>query len=325
VALNCAGLPESLLESELFGHVRGSFTGAVKDRPGKLQLAHRGILFLDEVGDMSLRMQGLLLRFLESGELQTVGADYLNPVTDVRVVAATNCDLAARVRERLFREDLFYRLRVIHVRVPPLRDRTEDIPALAAWFLERLQPGTRISDEAIGLLRRYHWPGNVRELQNVIEQATWLSDSNLVEVEHVAACLDTATTAVPTRERRRQTADDLFDGLVNGNYSFWEHVHPKFLARDLTRHDIRELLHRGLATTAGNYKSLLRLFGIAEHDYKRLLNFLSAHDCNIDARPFREGLRPIERARPLAFNEAGFEAVAARHLDERAAAEPLGS
>jgi len=137
VAMNCAGLPETLLESELFGHVKGSFTGAYRDKAGKLELADRGTVFLDEVGEMTLRMQGLLLRFLETGELQKVGSDRATGRVNVRVIAATNRDLRTLIVEGKFREDLFYRLNVIHLVVPPLRDRRADIPTLVEHFLGR--------------------------------------------------------------------------------------------------------------------------------------------------------------------------------------------
>jgi transcriptional regulator with GAF, ATPase, and Fis domain len=301
VALNCAGLPEGLLESELFGHVRGSFTGAYRDKPGKLQLANRGTLFLDEVGDMSLRMQALLLRFLESGEIQTVGADYLSANTDVRVIAATHRNLAQRVRDGQFREDLLYRLRVIHIRLPPLRERTDDIAPLVNHFLSKFPMPVVFSDDALALLCRYHWPGNVRELQNVVEQAVWLSDATVVDVEHILPCLEPSTINGIAYERRRQAADELYDALVGGGYSFWDHIHPMFLSRDLTRHDLRELLHRGLTTTAGNYRAVLRLFGMPDEDYKRFLNFLSAHQCNVDVRAYRGGTALPARSRVLAL------------------------
>src|SRR4029434_9023313 len=137
VAVNCAGLPETLLESELFGHVRGSFTGAYRDKLGKLEMADSGTVFLDEIGEMTLRMQGLLLRFLETGELQKVGADHVTRRVNVRVVAATNRNLRDMIGQGLFREDLFYRLNVIHLSVPPLRERKQDIPLLVDHFLSR--------------------------------------------------------------------------------------------------------------------------------------------------------------------------------------------
>src|SRR5687767_7277657 len=173
--VNCAGLPETLLESELFGHVKGSFTGAYRDKPGKLEAAHMGTIFLDEVGEMTLRMQGLLLRFLETGELQKVGADGAGRVVNVRVIAATNRDLREMIKQGTFREDLFYRLNVIHVAVPPLRERREDIPVLATQFLTQFSATSRsgitgVSPEAMKALTEYSWPGNVRELENVIER-----------------------------------------------------------------------------------------------------------------------------------------------------------
>src|SRR5689334_8440766 len=135
VAVNCAGLPETLLESELFGHVKGSFTGAYRDKPGKLELADRGTIFLDEIGEMTLRMQGLLLRFLETGELQKVGNDRVIGCVDVRVLAATNKNLRDLIGQGLFREDLLYRINVIHLTVPSLRERQEDLPLLIDHFL----------------------------------------------------------------------------------------------------------------------------------------------------------------------------------------------
>jgi DNA-binding NtrC family response regulator len=290
VAVNCAGLTETLLESELFGHVKGSFTGAYRDKPGKLQLAHRGTLFLDEVGEMSLRMQALLLRFLETGEVQSVGAHQAMSVANVRVIAATNRNLSERVSAGEFREDLLYRLRVIHVHVPPLRERREDVPLIIDYLLKRTGRGVRLSDEAMQVLQRYRWPGNVRELQNVVEQAMWFAEGGVIEVDHLPRVVRTAGDALlPSRERRRQVADDLYDALVSGGYSFWEHIHPIFLARDITRHDIRELVIRGLRTTHGNYRALLRLFGMSHTDYKRFHNFLMTHGCKVDYRAFRQG------------------------------------
>src|SRR5579872_7321385 len=188
VAVNCGGLPETLLESELFGHVRGSFTGAYRDKPGKLEMAHQGTVFLDEIGEMTLRMQGLLLRFLETGELQKVGADGTGRVVNVRVIAATNRNLRDMIAEGTFREDLFYRLNVIHLSVPALRERREDIPALIHYFLARFtrrgdHPVKRISPQATKLLCDYAWPGNVRELENVVERLVVTGRSESVEQE----------------------------------------------------------------------------------------------------------------------------------------------
>jgi transcriptional regulator with PAS, ATPase and Fis domain len=297
VAVNCAGLTETLLESELFGHVKGSFTGAYRDKPGKLQVAHRGTLFLDEVGEMSLRMQALLLRFLENGEIQAVGADHARTTVDVRVVAATNRNLGDMVAAGQFREDLLYRLRVIHIHVPPLRERREDIRVLVPHLAGRGPRPVSFTEEAFRILERYRWPGNIRELQNVVEQAIWMSNGESVEVEHLPPSIQASADGVlPIKERRRQVSDDLYQALVVGGYSFWEHIHPLFLARDITRHDMRELVRRGLSTTRGNYRALLRLFGMGPQDYKRFLNFLAAHECNVDFREFRHGTPAPQRA-----------------------------
>jgi DNA-binding NtrC family response regulator len=301
VAVNCAGLTETLLESELFGHAKGSFTGATRDKLGKLQMADRGTLFLDEVGEMSLRMQALLLRFLETGEIQSVGSHDLTASANVRVVAATNRNLSDRVASGDFREDLLYRLRVIHIHVPPLRQRQEDLPLLIDFMLKRSGREVRMSEAALEVLQRYRWPGNVRELQNVIEQAVWFADREIIDVGHLPASVRTAgESLMPKRERRRQVADDLYDALVTGGYSFWEHIHPIFLEREITRHDITELVVRGLRTTHGNYRSLLRLFGMPNSDYKRFHNFLMAHNCKVDYRTFRQGTpEPARKPRML--------------------------
>jgi DNA-binding NtrC family response regulator len=181
VALNCSAIPETLLEAELFGHVRGAFTGAVGNRPGRFEQAHKGTLFLDEVGTMSSALQMKLLRALQEREFEKVG-DSRPTKVDVRVIAATNSDLARMVSEGRFREDLFYRLNVIPVRLPPLRDRREDIPLLVQHFLERFcrdlvptRPAMTVAQQAMRKLMAYAWPGNVRQLENVLERAVALS------------------------------------------------------------------------------------------------------------------------------------------------------
>ena len=296
VPVNCAGLTESLLESELFGHVKGSFTGAYRDKLGKLQAAHGGTIFLDEVGEMSLRMQAMLLRFLENGEIQAVGSDRRLTTVNVRVIAATNRNLADLIAAGQFREDLLYRLRVIHLEVPPLRNRTEEIPALVSHFVARTHRRVSFTDEAMQVLARYRWPGNVRELQNVVEQATWLATGEVVDVAQLPEGLRVSSQPVrATRERRAQIADELYAGLVSGGYSFWDHIYPLFLSRDITRHDMRELVRKGLSTTRGNYRALLKLFGMSSQDYKRFLNFLSAHECGADFRAFRHGTAEAQR------------------------------
>jgi transcriptional regulator with GAF, ATPase, and Fis domain len=287
VTVNCAALADSLLESELFGHTRGSFTGAYRDRVGQLQRAHQGTLFLDEVGEMSPRMQAALLRFLENGEVQPVGADATRTLMDVRVVAATNVDLDERVAAGRFRNDLLYRLRVMHLVVPPLRDRPEDIPVLVAHFLRNAPGPLVVSDEAMRLLTAHRWPGNVRELRNVMEQAIARAHGREIGPEHLPSGFGRRAQARANAERRRRVADELYQGLVSGECSFWDDVHQLFLMRDITREDLRQLVRLGLATTRGNYHALLTLFRLPQTDYKRFLNLLATHDCSVDFRPFR--------------------------------------
>jgi DNA-binding NtrC family response regulator len=181
IALNCSAIPETLLEAELFGHVRGAFTGAVAQRQGRFEQAHRGTLLLDEVGTMSPALQAKLLRVLQERAFERVG-DSQTVRVDVRVIAATNSDLQRMVREGLFREDLYYRLNVIQVALPPLREHRDDVPLLVQHFLDRLgrdssptRPGVTFSQEAMRHLMAYDWPGNVRQLENVVERAFTLS------------------------------------------------------------------------------------------------------------------------------------------------------
>ncbi len=186
VVINCAAIPEPLLESELFGYVRGAFTGAVQSRLGRIHGAHGGTLFLDEIGELPAGIQAKLLRFLDQGEVQRLGSSDVFRV-DVRVVAATNANLAAMVEKRQFREDLFYRLSVFPIELPPLSQRREDIEALARAFLMKLQLEKEqvLSAESIERLHGYSWPGNVRELQHVIERASILAEGGPILPEHL--------------------------------------------------------------------------------------------------------------------------------------------
>lgn len=318
VAVNCAAFTETLLESELFGHVKGAFTGAYRDKAGKLQLADKGTIFLDEVGEMCLRMQALLLRFLENGEMQPVGAHGPVPPADVRVIAATNRNLADLVSAGRFREDLLYRLKVVHIRIPPLRERVEDVRPLVEHIVNQTGRKIRFTEDALQALERYAWPGNVRELQNVIEQLVWTAASEAVDVSGLPVSIlgDAENRLVPVRERRRQVADELFDGLVAGRLLFWDHVHRLFLDRDITRNDMRGLVSRGLAAASGSYRTLLQIFGMDEQDYKRFMNFLSTHDCTVDYRVFRKaGVDPepyVDRVRPLVPRLAESESSSSR-------------
>jgi DNA-binding NtrC family response regulator len=197
VAVNCAAIPDTLIESELFGHVKGAFTGAVARRRGRFQSAMRGTLFLDEIGDMKLEMQVKLLRAVQEREVEPVGSDRPESI-DVRLIAATNRDLKKAMAAGEFREDLYYRLGVIPLHLPPLRERREDVPALVAHFLKKLQapPRVRFAEDALELLRNYDWPGNIRELQNQIERAVILRRDDVIAARDLV--LGTVSVSSPS-------------------------------------------------------------------------------------------------------------------------------
>jgi two-component system response regulator PilR (NtrC family) len=254
VSVNCAALPENLLESELFGHMKGAFTDAHQTKKGLFETAHRGTLMLDEVGEMPLSMQVKLLRVLQERRVRRVGANEEVEV-DVRVIAATNQSLEDLVRDRRFREDLYYRLNVIPILVPPLRERAEDIPLLAKHFLERFgremgKAVTRISDEAMGLLVHYSWPGNVRELENVIERAVALETTGAVLAERLPETL--LALSGPGRDE----VPDFGQGFS--------------LDRHLESIEA-ELLRRALEQAAGNRATAARLLGVTPRSLRYLI------------------------------------------------------
>jgi DNA-binding NtrC family response regulator len=179
-----------------------------------------------------------------------------------------------------------------------LRERPEDVHALARHFLARAGREVRFTDEALRAFQAHRWPGNVRELFNVVEQLVWLSTHGVVEIEHLPVSMRTGSTPMmPIDDRRRQVADDLYDAVVRDGASFWEHVYPMFLARDITRHDLRELVRLGLRESRGRYKSMLTLFRMPTSDYRRFMNFLAAHGCGIGVREFREPASPATAPR----------------------------
>lgn len=211
VAVNCAAVPEGLLESELFGHARGAFTGAAQDRPGLFEAAKGGTVFLDEIGELPIAMQPKLLRVLQERAVRRVGENHTRPI-DGRIVAATNRDLAGDVVAKRFRQDLYYRLRVIEIRVPPLRDRRDDVLPLAHRFVaqaaERLdRPISGFTPEAENRLVTYAWPGNVRELENAVERAVALANGRRLDLDDLPEELLAPCVAVPTLETVRPLAD----------------------------------------------------------------------------------------------------------------------
>jgi transcriptional regulator with PAS, ATPase and Fis domain len=311
VAVNCSGIPETLLESELFGHVRGSFTGAYRDKPGLVRQADHGTLFLDELGEMSLRMQAVLLRFAETGEIQPIGSDAVTGRTDVRLITATNRDLRKQIEGGQFREDLYYRLNVIQISVPPLRQRGEDVILLLRYYLQRASEAHRLplpelTPATEQLLLGYAWPGNIRELKNMTERlVVRASDTPITpddlprevhgEREHAAPSVLAPVSddevgrrvSVPRHVvRASEAAERLWQRLMAGE-DFWTVVHQPFKAHELTRDDLAALIDRGLRHTRGSYRALLTTFGLPTSDYKRFHAFLYQQNCNLPVGPYR--------------------------------------
>jgi two-component system NtrC family response regulator len=241
VAVNCAAIPDSLIESELFGHVRGAFTGAVKDKEGKFELADGGTLFLDEIGDLRIDLQAKILRALQEREVDRVGGG--KPVSvDVRVIAATNKDIERAVKEGAFREDLYYRLNVITLFIPPLRERKEDIPLLASHFLKKFNKDidVRVDAGALSLLTAYGWPGNVRELENVIERASVLKRGALITLDELPEKL----------KKEKPGVEDIILNLPEQGISL-EDLEKSLIIKALDK-------HKGNQTRAAEYLGITR-------------------------------------------------------------------
>ncbi|MEM7245258.1 MAG: sigma 54-interacting transcriptional regulator [Acidobacteriota bacterium] len=304
VAVDCGSLPESLIESELFGHRKGAFTGADRDRVGLFEQAKGGTLLLDEIAGTSPALQAKLLRALQEKEIRRVGENESRSV-DVRVLAACNRRLADEVAAGRFREDLYYRLDVVAVRLPPLRDRAQDIPQLSRHFLREAADREKkevedFSPNALSLLCRHRWPGNVRELRNVVERAVVLASGERVESGDLPPsvvgrgperAMASGEAEPAAAEAGNSVESGLFERIVGGGEDFWAVVHEPFRAHDLTRDDIRALVSRALAETAGSYKEATRLLGIEERRYKKFMDFLRQNRCHVDFRPFRQASR----------------------------------
>ena len=244
VKVSCAALPETLLESELFGHEKGSFTGAIVQRKGRFEMAHKGTIFLDEIGEMSLGTQKKLLRVLQEKQFERVGGSIPIQV-DVRVMAATNKDLASEVTAGRFREDLYYRLNVIAIFMPPLRDRKEDIPLLVEHFLHKHRfsissPPSRITEEALKVLEKHDWPGNVRELENTIERAVVMAQGGIITSQHLYL----------TPSKLKRFVD--LDQKLQGDQSFKE------IMTDIER----QLLQQALSHSDGNRSATAKMLSM---------------------------------------------------------------
>jgi DNA-binding NtrC family response regulator len=293
ITVAATGCSEAQLTRQLFGEEADSAAQA----PSAFAASDGGTLFLDEVSDLPPSVQSRLVRALDDG-MPGQGRRRAN----VRIVGSTAKDLPGLVAAGCFREDLLFRLRGAHVHVPPLRDRRDDVRPLAEWRLSSLPRHVEYVADAWRAMEHYYWPGNVRELVNVVQQGAETVDGELIHLDDLPESIRGygGDGIRPAQERRRRVADDLFARLVDRKCDFWHDVHDVFISRDLTRDDLRGVVRRGLATTRGSYRALLTLFGMHERDYKRLLNFLAAHDCAIDFRAYREPRRRAAGAQDAA-------------------------
>ena len=270
LAINCAAIPENLLESELFGHEKGAFTGAATLRIGKFEQCHRGTLFLDEIGDMSLPTQTKILRVLQSGTFERVGGSQ-SIQADVRVIAATNKPLEKAVAERQFREDLFYRLNVVRIEMPPLRQRAGDVPLLAAYFLRKFarqkqRPPKSISSKAIAMLQEYRWPGNVRELENAIQRAIVVSQGDVILAEDfpteiMGAAQAASAEKMPNAKHPAASGEsqELDIPALAGQLFAWARKNPSLKVLPAIE---RALVIHALKETRGNQLQAAKLLGI---------------------------------------------------------------
>jgi len=282
IPVDCGALPEGLIEAELFGIKKGSFTGAVEDRRGLFEGADGGTIFLDEVANASLTLQTKLLRVLQEREIRRLG-DTKRKRIDVRLIAATNCNLEKLVEEGKFRQDLLFRLKVLHIELPPLRERKEDIALLATTFLNRLNAlnDTTVSfgTAALKELLSYEYRGNVRELQNIVERCFYGTDGHVIT--------KIAPHKPPISNADSNETEGWFRDLTEGRRNFWSAVRDRYKRRDISRERVLALLDFGLRSTQGNYKAVASMFKIKDEEYRRFMDFLRRNDCLLDFRPYR--------------------------------------
>jgi len=266
IEINCGAIPKELMESELFGHEKGAFTGAVRTKKGKFELANEGTLFLDEIGELPVELQVKLLHILENQKFTRVGGtNYI--VTDVRIIAATNRNLSQMVKEGAFRQDLFYRLKVVFIQIPPLRERKEDIPVLSHYFLNKHKrlnikgiQDLNISDEAMDALINYSWPGNIRELENVIQQTLIFTRDKTITINNLPKDINTGL------RKKIETKDDL-------------QLEKKRLTQSILRDIEYNFLKRLLSSTSGNISKAAKRSG---YDRRQIQNLIKKHNINIE-------------------------------------------
>lgn len=274
--VNTPGIPDTLFESEIFGHKKGAFTDAKCDKIGYVEEARGGTLFFDEISEIPLYFQAKLLRFIDTKKYFMLG-DTVEKSADVRLIAATNRNLAKAIETKEFRDDLYFRLQVLEIEIPPLRNCKDDIKSLIMENFDLLK-GKEIGDGFWEVVVSHDWPGNVRELITVLTRAGILLESPITgkDIEEIIH----QSSYMRTSEQRINKVDEIWTGIKEGK-NFWETVKTPFLDRDLNRDEVKEILKRGLALCDNKYKNLLKLFNLADSEYKKFMKFLNGNRLNI--------------------------------------------
>jgi len=282
VAVDCGALPEALIEAELFGAKRGSYTGSLSDRVGLFEAAHKGTIFLDEISNLGLIAQAKLLRVLQDREVRQIGST-TGKIVDVRLIAATNCNVEKLVYQGKFRKDLLYRLKVLYLLMPPLRERKSDIPVLASTFLERLNSANQtqkfFGPAVMSKLTANNYPGNIRELQNIVERSFYSARGPVITQ---VSFLEENGSIPPAFD-----IEDWFKDLAEGRQDFWREVHDPYKRRDIPRERVIALVDYGLRVTRGSYKTMATKLQIPKEEYRRFMDFLRRSNCLLDFRPYR--------------------------------------
>lgn len=283
IAVDCGAIPETLIEAELFGTKKGAYTGAVADRPGLFEAADHGTIFLDEISNTSPALQAKLLRVLQERQVRRIG-EIKDRTIDIRLIVASNANLDQLAREGHFRKDLLYRLNVLHIKVPALRNRRDDIPMLAQAFINRLNISNKTKKHlAHGVLDQictHTFPGNVRELQNALERAFFSARGSVI-----------TEILIEGRVPETPTTDEVaiwFKELAAGRKDFWSAVHSRYKKRDISREKVIALVDLGLRSTRGSYKTMASMFNLKANEYRRFMDFLRRNDCLLDFRPYRK-------------------------------------
>jgi transcriptional regulator with PAS, ATPase and Fis domain len=302
VALDCGSFSESLIESELFGYRKGAFTGAIDNRLGLLEIANGGVVFFDEISNLSTKLQAKLLRALQEREVRRLGEPGARKV-DIQVIAATNQNLREAVRRGKFRKDLYYRLNTLEIRVPPIRERMEDIPILVHWFLEKTVAAEdgrvkSFSKEAFELLCEYRFPGNVRQLKGIVQGAYYLSPGRTIDRDQLPVEIREGVTNRSTARGVARSGHQLYQEIVQGRGTFRDLVKEPFLRRQISSSMVRRVIHRALTETRGKYRNAFRILGISDQEYSVTLVFLKRHGCYLNFRRYRR-TRRTEAHKPV--------------------------